>query len=139
MIVTLSSHFEPYSFIVRILKLSEIANGALWEINFLSGMDAVKKIVETEAQARRVVEEAKTRAQQIISGAREDADKIRRGAIAQAQAQREVIVKAASESAEAEARQSDLETERRLESYRRLSDERKSSAVDKAVELILNA
>jgi ATP synthase H subunit len=105
----------------------------------LSGIDAVKKIVQIEVQARRVVEEAKTKAQEIISRAREDADKIRQEAIAQAQRQKELILKAAREKAEAEARQSDLETERMLESYGKLSDERKASAVDKAVELILGA
>ncbi len=103
----------------------------------MSGIDAVKKIVQTEGQAKRIVEEAKTKAQEIISRAREDADKIRQEAIAQAQRQKELILKAAREKAEAEALQSDLETERILDSYRKLSDERKGSAVDKAVELIL--
>ncbi len=103
----------------------------------MSGIDAVKKIVETEGQARRLVEEAKAKALEIISGARENADKIRQEAIAQAQGQRELILNAAREKAEDEARLSDLETERILQNYRKLSGERKASAADKAVELIL--
>ena len=103
----------------------------------MSGIDALKKIVETEGQARTLVEEAKAKAQEIISRAREVADNIRQEAIAQAQRQRELILEAAREKAEAEARQSDLETERILQSYRDLSGERKASAADKAVELIL--
>ena len=103
----------------------------------MSGIDAVKKIVQTEGQARRIVEEAKAKGQEITSRAREDADRIRQEAIAQAQQQKELILKAAREKAEAEARQSDLETERILESNSKLSEERKASAVDKAVELIL--
>ena len=103
----------------------------------MSGLDAVKKIVETEGQARRLVEEAKAKAQEIISRAREVADKIRQETIAQAQVQRESLLNAAREKAEAEARQSDLETERVLQSYRELSGERKTSAADKAVDLIL--
>ncbi len=103
----------------------------------MSGIDAVKKIVETEGQARRLVEEAKARAQEIISGAQENADKIRQEAIAQAQRQRELILNAAKEKAEDEGRLSDLETERILQNYRKLSGERKASAADKALELIL--
>ena len=105
----------------------------------MSGIDAVKKIVETEAQARRIVNEASTRAQQIISETRERAERIRQEAIARAQQQREEILREAKSKAEAEALQSDKETEQILKTYRKLSEERKSAAVSKAVELILNA
>ncbi len=105
----------------------------------MSGMDAVKKIVQTEGQARRIVEDAKTKAQQIISQSHEEADRIRQEEVNQAQRQKEEILKAAKEKAEAEARQSDIETEQLLENYRKLSEERKAAAVNKAVELILGA
>ena len=105
----------------------------------MSGIDAVKKIVETEAQARRIVDEASAKAQQIISESREQAERIRQEAIARAQQQREEILREAKNKAEAEALQSDRETEKILDTYRKLSEERKASAVSKAVELILNA
>ena len=105
----------------------------------MSGIDAVKKIVETEAQARRIVDEAVMRAQKIISETREQAERIRQEAIAGAQGRRVGILREAKEKAEAEARQSDQETEQVLDAYRKLSDERKAAAVNKAVELILNA
>ena len=105
----------------------------------MSGMDAVKKIVQTEGQARSIVKEAKAKAEQIISQAHKEADRIRQEAISQAQQQRDEILKAAKEKAEAEARQSDIETEQILENYRKLSEERKAAAVNKAVELVLSA
>ena len=105
----------------------------------MSGIDAVKKIVETEAQARRIVDEGSAKAQQIISESREQAERIRQEAIGRAQQQREEILREAKGKAEAEALQSDQETEQILNSYRKLSEERKSAAVSKAVELILNA
>jgi vacuolar-type H+-ATPase subunit H len=104
----------------------------------LSGLDAVKKIVETEARARRTVDEAGVKAQQIISEAREQAERNRQEAIAHAQQRREEILGAAKEKAEADAHQSDRETEQILDTYRTLSEERKDAAVRKAVELILN-
>jgi vacuolar-type H+-ATPase subunit H len=105
----------------------------------LSGIDAVKKIVETEGQARRIVDEAATRGQKITSEAREQAERIRQEAIARAQQQREEILSEAKDRAEGEALQSDEETEHLLDTYRKLSEERKAAAVNKAVELILNA
>jgi len=105
----------------------------------LSGIDAVKKIVETEAQARRIVDEASAKAKQIISESREQAERIRQEATARAQQQREEMHSGAKSKAEAEALQSDKETEQILNSYRKLSEERKTTAVSKAVELILNA
>ncbi len=103
----------------------------------MSGMDAVKKIVQTEGQARRIVEEAKAKAEQIVLRAHEVANRIRQEAISQAQRQREEILKAAKEKAESEALRSDIETEQILENYRKLSEERKAAAVNKAVELVL--
>ena len=105
----------------------------------MSGIDAVKKIVETEAQARRIVDEASEKAQQIISQTREQAERIRQEAIARAQQQREEILREAKNKAEAEALQSDKETEQILDTYGKLLGERKAAAVSKAVELILNA
>jgi V/A-type H+/Na+-transporting ATPase subunit G/H len=105
----------------------------------MSGLDAVKKIVETEGQARRSIEEAKTRAQQIIGKAHEEAEMIRKESISSAQQKREEILETAREKAEAEARQSDAETDKLLQSYQRLSEARKADAVAKAVELILNS
>jgi V/A-type H+/Na+-transporting ATPase subunit G/H len=105
----------------------------------LSGLDAVKKIVETEAQARRSVDEAKTKAQQIIARAHEEAEMLRKEAVSSAQAQREELLRAAREKAEADAKQSDVETEQLLKNYQKLAQSRSASAVDKAVELILTA
>jgi V/A-type H+/Na+-transporting ATPase subunit G/H len=105
----------------------------------LSGLDAVKKIVETEAQARRIVDEAKVKAQQIIARTHEEAEMLRKEAVSSAQAQREELLRIAREKAEADARQSDVETVQLLKNYQKLADERSASAIDKAVELILNA
>lgn len=105
----------------------------------MSGLDAVKKIVETEGQARRSVEEAKTRAQQVISKAHEEAEMIRKESISSADQRREEILKVAREKADAEARQSDVETDNLLRSYQRLSEAKKADAIAKAVELILNS
>jgi ATP synthase H subunit len=105
----------------------------------LSGIDAVRKIVETEGQARRIVDESKTRAQQIISKAHQEAELLREEALSSAQKQREEILGQAREKAEAEARQSDIETEQLVASYRKLAEARKDDAADKAVELVLGA
>ncbi len=104
----------------------------------MSGIDAVKKIVETEGQARRIVDEAIAGAQKIVSETREQAERIRLESVAGAQGRREGILREAKEKAEAEARQSDQETEQILDTYRKLSEERKAAAVSKAVELILS-
>jgi len=105
----------------------------------LSGIDAVKKIVETEGQARRIVDESKARAQQIVSKAHQEADMLRQEAISSAQEQREGILRDAKEKAESEARQSDVETQQLLANYRKLAEARKDDAANKAVELVLNA
>jgi len=105
----------------------------------MSGLDAVKKIVETEGQARKSVDESRNRAQQVIAKAHQEAELIRKESISSAQLRRDQIVKIAREKAEAEARQSDVETDKLLQSYQRMSEARKADAVSKAVELILNS
>jgi vacuolar-type H+-ATPase subunit H len=105
----------------------------------LSGIDAVRKIVETEGQARRIVDEATAKTQQLISEAREQAEGVRQESVARARQQREGILSDARERAEAEARQSDQETQLVLANYQKLSEARKQDAVSKALELILNA
>ena len=105
----------------------------------MSGLEAVKKIVETEGQARRIVEEAKAKSLQIIARARDEAEMMRQESISSAQQRREQILKDARQHAEEEAHQSDLETEKLLSDYRRLSQQRKDDAVAKAVELVLNS
>jgi len=86
-----------------------------------------------------MVDEAAARAQKVISETREQAELIRQEAVASAQGRGEGILREAKEKAEAEARQSDQETEQVLDTFRKLSDERKAVAVGKAVELILNS
>ena len=105
----------------------------------MSGLGAVKKIVETEGQARRTVEDAKTLGQQIVTKAHEEAEMIRREFISSAHQKRDEILAGAKAKAEAEARESDTETDKLLISYRRLSEERKADAVARAVELVLNS
>ena len=105
----------------------------------MSGLDAVKKIVETEGQARRNIEEAKARAQQIIAKAHEEAEMIRKEYISSAQQRRDEMIKMAREKAEGEARQSDMETDTLLQSYQRLSESRKADAIAKAVDLVLSS
>ena len=105
----------------------------------MSGIDAVRKIVETESQARRIIDEAKMNGEQIIAKARQEAEMMRQEAISGAQNQREEILRDAREKAEADAQRSDVETQQLLENYRKLAVARKEGAVDKAVELVLNA
>lgn len=126
-------------FIGPISELLEIAQEEILGLGRLSGMGAVKKIVETEGQARRIVEEAKVKAKDIVSRAHGEADRVREEALTRVQMQREEMLKEARVKAEEEARQSDLETEKLLDNYRRQSEERKAEAVIKAVELVLGA
>jgi vacuolar-type H+-ATPase subunit H len=129
---------RPHSFIGRVAKNAQNSEASEKNIQ-LSGLDAVKKIVGTEAQARRMVDEAKARAQQIIARAHEEGEMLRKEAVSSAQAQREDLLSKARERAESDARQSDVETEQLLRNYQKLAEARSASAVDKAVELILNA
>ncbi|HEY5620249.1 MAG TPA: hypothetical protein VIK88_01175 [Candidatus Bathyarchaeia archaeon] len=103
----------------------------------MSGIDAVKRIVETEAQARRIVEEAKARSQEILSSAAQDAERVRQDVLASTRSRREEILRAARANAEAEASRSDEETTQQLEGYRKVFESRKDLAVEKAVELVL--
>ena len=105
----------------------------------MSGIEAVRKIVETEGQARRMIEESKMRAEQIISKAHQEAEMLRQEAVSSAQKEREEILRTARERAEEDAARSDVETQQLLENYRKLAVIRKQGAVDKAVELVLNA
>ena len=105
----------------------------------MSGIEAVRKIVETEGQARRMIEEGKIHAEQLIVKARQEGEMLRQEAVSSAQTQREEILRTAREKAESDATRSDIETEQLLNSYRKLAASKKGDAVDKAVELILNA
>lgn len=105
----------------------------------MSGIEAVRKIVGTESQARKIVEDASRKAQQIVSDARQEADKIRQGAKARAEKQGAEILSQARAQAEGEAQKSDVETEQLMEKNRQLGEQRKDAAVRKAVELVLGA
>ncbi len=131
---------RPHSFIGPFPNNPEYANKeGTRERNGLSGIDAVRRIVETEGRARKLVEDAKARAQQIISQAHHEAEMLRQEAVSSAQKQREEILQDAKEKAEAEARQSEIETQQLLVNYRKLAEARKGDAVRKALELILNS
>ena len=104
----------------------------------MSGIDAVKKIVETEAQARRIVEEARIRSQEILSRASQDAEKARQEILAEAQRHREEILNRARSEAEAEAAKSDVDADQLLANYQKAFQNRKDVALQKAVELILH-
>ena len=103
----------------------------------MSGMEAVRKIVETEAQAKRIIEDAKLRAQEILESASAESQRVRQTAISGADQDKARILKEAREKAEADARSSDEETNALLENYKNLFEKRKEVAVKKAVELIL--
>ena len=100
-------------------------------------MDAVKRIVETEAQARKIVEEANVKAQDILTQASKDAETAKRMILAEAQGQREEILNQAKIDAEAEAAKSDVDTDQLLANYQKAFQSRKDAAVEKAVELVL--
>jgi len=103
----------------------------------LSGIEAVKRIVETEAKARTIVEESRVRAQQILSQASQETENVRQHVLSSAKARREEILQMARENAESEAGKSDVETTQQLEGYRKAFEGRKELAVKKAVELVL--
>ena len=105
----------------------------------MSGIEAVRKIVETEGQARKMIEEGKIRAEQLIVKARQEGELLRQEAVSSAQKQREEILRTAKEKAQSDAARSDIETQQLLDNYRKLAASRKGDAVDKAVELILTA
>ena len=103
----------------------------------MSGIEAVKRIVETEAKARTIVEESRVRAQQILSQASQETENVRQHVLSGAKARREEILQSARENAESEAGKSDVETTQQLEGYRKAFEGRKELAVKKAVELVL--
>jgi vacuolar-type H+-ATPase subunit H len=103
----------------------------------LSGIEAVRKIVETEGQAKRIVEEAVSRAEEILARASEEAKKLRQTATAEAEQRKVQMLRETREKAEADARSSDVETDSLLENYKKLFDDRKDIAARKAVELVL--
>lgn len=120
--------------------LRKISNVGFWESNAcLSGIEAVRKIVETESQARKIVEDATRKAQQIVSEARQEADNMRQEAKATAEKRAAEILSQARAQAEGEARTSDTETEQLLQKNRQLGEQRKDAAMRKAVELVLGA
>ncbi len=103
----------------------------------MSGIEAVRKIVETEAQAKQIVEEAKSRAQEILAHASEEAQKVRQISTTEAEDRKVQMLRETRENAEADARSSDAETDSLLESYKKLFENRKDVAAKKAVDLIL--
>ena len=103
----------------------------------MSGIEAVKKIVETEAQAKRIVEEAHLRAREILAHASEEARKIREASTTQAEQRKVQMLRETREKAEADAKSSDIETDSLIENYKKIFENRKDAAVKKAVELVL--
>ena len=103
----------------------------------MSGIEAVRKIVETEGQAKRIVEDARTRAREILEHASEEAQQIRQTAIAQAERRKAQLLVETRDQAETDAKNSDMETDSQLESFEKLFQSRKEAAVKKAVDLIL--
>ena len=103
----------------------------------MSGIEAVKKIVETEAQAKRIVEEAQLSAEEILARASEEAQKVRQTSAAEAEQRKVQMLRETREKAEADARSSDVETDSLLENYKKLFEDRKDVAAKKAVELVL--
>ena len=103
----------------------------------MSGIEAVRKIVETEAQAKRIIADAKSRAKEILDNASAEGQGVRRAAISSADRDKARRLKEARDKAEADARSSDDETGSLLENYKILFESRKDLAAKKAVELIL--
>ncbi len=103
----------------------------------MSGIDAVKRIVETEAKARKIVLDSKTRAQDILQRASKDIEAARAAILEQAQRQRDEILRKAKVEAEADAGRSDVDTDQTLANYQKAFQSRKDEAVEKAVQLIL--
>lgn len=97
----------------------------------------MKKIIETEAQARKIIEEAGTQSQGILSQASRDAERARQEILAQAQRQIQETLKGAKAAAEEEAAKSDFDTDQLLTNYQKSFQAKKDVAVEKAVELIL--
>ena len=103
----------------------------------MSGIEAVRKIVETEGQAKQIVEDAKLKAEEILARASEEAQKFRQTSTAEAEERKAQMLRETRERAEADARSSDMETDSLLENYKKLFEDRKEVAAKKAVELVL--
>jgi vacuolar-type H+-ATPase subunit H len=103
----------------------------------LSGIEAVRKIVETEAQAKRIIEDARKKAKEVLENASEDGQKLRQTAISQAERRKAQFLVETRDQAETDAKNSDMETDSQLESFEKLFSSRKDAAVKKAVDLIL--
>ncbi|TMI06728.1 hypothetical protein E6H34_09930 [Candidatus Bathyarchaeota archaeon] len=103
----------------------------------MSGIEAVRKIVETETQAKRITEEAKSKAQELLERAAVEAQDVRHAAISHAEQQKAQILKDTREKAEADAGNSDMETDSLLQNYKKMFEERREVAVKKAVDLIV--
>jgi len=103
----------------------------------LSGIEAVRKIVETEGQAKRIVEDAQSRAQEILAHASQEAQRVRQTLTAEAEQRKVQMLRDTREKAEADARSSDVETDSLLANYEKLFEGRKDVAAKKAVELVL--
>jgi vacuolar-type H+-ATPase subunit H len=102
----------------------------------LSGIEAVRKIVETEAQAKQIVEDAKSKAVEILARASQEAQNVRHTSTAEAEQRKAQMLRETREKAEADARNSDVETDTLLETYKKLFEDRKDVAAKKAVELV---
>lgn len=103
----------------------------------MSGIEAVRKIVETEGQAKRLVEDAQSHAQEILARASEEAQRVRHTLTAEAEQRKVQLLRETRERAEADARSSDVETDSLLVNYKKLFEDRKDVAAKKAVELVL--
>ena len=91
--------------------------------------------METEGQAKRIVEEAQSRAEEILARASEAAQEVRQTSTAE---QRKVqMLRETRDKAEADARSSDVETDSLLGNYKKLFENRKDDAAKKAVKLVL--
>jgi vacuolar-type H+-ATPase subunit H len=102
----------------------------------LSGIEAVRKIVETEAQAKQIVEDAKSKAVEILARGSQEAQNVRHTSTAEAEQRKAQMLRETREKAEADARNSDVETDTLLETYKKLFEDRKDVAAKKAVELV---
>jgi len=103
----------------------------------MSGIDAVKRIVETETQARKIVEDAKIQSQSILSRASQESEQARQEILANARTQKEEFLNQARTEAESEAAKSDVDTDQLLANYQKMYQNKRDVAVDKAVQLIL--
>ncbi len=103
----------------------------------MSGIEAVKRIVETEDQARKIVEEAKRKAQEIAVAASKEAENVRDQVLGEAEKRREGLIERVKADAAKDADKSDMETESLIANYRKAFEQKKDDAARKAVELVI--